>query len=89
MLIAILGASHKEQANDSEDMEYNPGDSVIDMFAVTLIVISSGCALVGHDAKSEEVSVGAEEQINVNTRHVVPNELIYYQVDELSTLEAK
>jgi hypothetical protein len=88
MLFATLCVNDSDQANNSEDMETNPGDSVIDVFAVTLIVIISGCAPVSHDAESEEVSVGAEEQVSVNTRHVVPNELIHYQVDKLSALEA-
>ena len=44
-------------------------------------------ALIHHDTESEEMAIWTQQQVHVDTRHVVPNELIDKEVDKTAALE--
>ena len=68
-------------------MEEYAHDSVIDVGSWMFVVISCGRAPIRHNAEGQKVSVWAEKQVHVYPSHVVENEFVYDEVDELRTLE--
>ena len=69
-------------------MEYDPHDSIVNHFPIISIVISCCRAPVCHDAECQEMTVGAQKQVNINAGHIMEYKLIDHQVYELSALKA-
>ena len=70
-------------------MEENAPNFVHSRSRAVLLIVLICHATIHHDAESEEVAIAAEEQINIDARHVVPQELVDDQVQELEALEDK
>lgn len=77
----------KEQ-NHCENMKEDARNTICHKVAVLFLVIFSSRAPVCHNAEGHEVAVRAQEQVHVDSGHVVPDELIDDEVDELGALKA-
>ena len=86
--VARARRSDTEQQTQCENMEEYAHDAVVDVDKWILVSISRGGALIRDDAERQKVAVRAKEQVHVNSRHVVPNKLVYDEVKELRALEA-
>ena len=55
--------------------------------AVRLIFVLFCQAAIHHDRKRLELTIGAKKQVEIRSNHIVPNEFVKRQIDELAALE--
>lgn len=75
------------QEDNKENMEENASDPVCTYSITILTVVFFAHTAVHRDTERQEMSVTAEKKIHIDASHVVPSELIDYQVHELKALE--
>ena len=88
MQFATAGPNHTDKQGESKKVEYDPHHSIVNHFPIVSIVISCGRAPVCHNAECQEMTVGAEKQVNIDAGHIMEYKLIDHQVYELSALKA-
>ena len=68
-------------------MERDSSGPVEDVSLAGLLVVGAAQTAVHHEAERDEVSIRAQSQEDVDAGHVVEQELVHHQKDDLEALE--